>query len=121
MDSNEKRYLLGKCIHLKLFLWVFAADNFPKLTREGFIIVSASSSQHAGSHWMVLLFHENKVYLADPLGELPDTKLPIIGTNYYCRLIKFYNEVTQILKLKLIQNQYSWTFLHLYCACDVWL
>ena len=51
---------------------------------------------------MVILFHENKVYLADALG------IPI--QNYqllYCRLLKFYNEVTQILKLKPIQNQNS--------------
>ena len=60
MDS-EIRYLLGKCIHLKYcFYGVFAADNFPKLTRESFIIVNASPAQYEGSHWMVILFHENK-------------------------------------------------------------
>ena len=95
MDSDEIRYLLGKCIHLKHYFYgVFAADNFPKLTRERFIIVNASPSQHADSHWMVLLFHKNKVYLADPLG------IPI--QNYqllYCRLLIFYNEVTQIFKM----------------------
>ena len=103
MVSDEIRYLLGKCIHLKHYFYgVFAADNFPKLTRERFIIVNASPSQHAGSHWMVLLFHINKVYLADLLG--------ILIQNYhllYCRLLKFYNEVTQILKLKPVQNQNS--------------
>ena len=30
MDSDEIRYMLGKCIHLKYFFYgVFAADNFP--------------------------------------------------------------------------------------------
>ena len=78
MDSDEIRYFLGKCIHLKHYFYgVFAADNFPKLTREGFIIVNDSPSQHAGSHWMVLLLHKNKVYLADPLAN-PDTKLSVI-------------------------------------------
>ena len=103
MDSDEIRYLLGKCIHLKHYFYgVFAADNFPKLTREGFIIVNASPSQHGGSHWMVLLFHKNKVYLADPLG-IRIQKYQLL----YCRLLKFYNEVTQILKLKPVQNQNS--------------
>ena len=49
---------------------------------------------------MIILFHENKVYLADPLG--------ISIQNYqilYSRLIKFYNEITQVLKLKPVQNQ----------------
>ena len=68
---------------------------------------------------MVILFHENKVYLADPLA------IPI--RNYqmlFSRLVQFYNEVTQVLKIKSVQNQNSknlWTFLHLNCACDVWL
>ena len=51
---------------------------------------------------MVILFHENKVYMADPLG------IPI--QNYqtlYSRLKQFYNEVTQVLKLKPFQNQNS--------------
>ena len=61
MDSGEIRYLLGKCTHLKYYSYgVFAADNFPKLTREGFIIVNASPAQYEGSHWMVILFHKKK-------------------------------------------------------------
>ena len=103
MDSDEIRYLLGKCIHLKYcFYGVFAADNFPKLTRKGFIIVNASPAQYEGSHWMVILFHENKVYLADPLG-IPIQNYQIL----YSRLVQFYNEVTQVLKLKPVQNQNS--------------
>ena len=97
MNSDEIRCLLGKCIQLKYSSYgVFAADNFPKLTGEGFIIVNGLS------HWMVILFHENKAYLADPLG------IPIQNHQlFYCRLVKIYNEVTQILKLKPIQNQNS--------------
>ena len=76
MESDEIRYWLGKCIHLKYYFFgFFAAENFPKLTRKGLIIVNASPSQHSkdskefqGKHWMVLLCHENKVYLADSLG-----------------------------------------------------
>ena len=82
-----------------------------KITREGFIIVNASPSQHAGSHWTILLFHENKVYLADPLG------IPI--QNYhllYCRLVKFNNEETQILKHKRIQNQ-KFELCDFFCIC----
>ena len=94
MDSEEIRYLLCKCIHLKYYFYgVFAADNFPKLTREGFIIVNDSPAQYEGSHRIVILFHENKVYLADPLG------IPVQNYQFlYCRLVKIYNEVTQILK-----------------------
>ena len=87
MDSDEIRYLLGKCIHLKYrFYRVFAAENFPKLTREGFIIVFASPAHYEGSHWMVILFHENKIYLAEPIG--------ILIQNYQIvcsRLVQFYN------------------------------
>ena len=101
MDSDEIRYLLGKCIHLKYyFCRIFAADNFPKLTRKWFVVVNASPAQYKGSHWMVILFHEYKVYLADPLG-LPLQNYQIL----YSRLLQFYNEVTQVLKLKPVQNQ----------------
>ena len=103
MDSDEIRCLLGKCIHLKYCLYgVFAAENFPKLTREGFIIVNASPAQYEGSHLMVNLFYENKVYIADPLG-IPIQNYQI----FYSRLTKIYNEVTRVLKLKPVQNQNS--------------
>ena len=85
-----------------LFLSSIAAGNFPKLAREGFIIFSASPAQYEGSHWMVILFHENKVYLAEPLG-IPIQNYQIL----YSRLVQFYNEVTQVLKLKPVQNQNS--------------
>ena len=62
MDSDEIRYLMGKYNHLKYYFnGVFAADNFPKLARKGFIVVNASPAQYKGSHWMVNLFHGNKV------------------------------------------------------------
>ena len=103
MDSDEIRYLLGKSIHLKYYFYgVFAADNFPKLTRKSFVVVNASPAQYEGSHWMVILFHENKVYLADPLG-LPIQNYQIL----YSRLVQFYNEITQVLKFKSVQNQNS--------------
>ena len=54
------------------------------------------------SHWMVLLFHKNKVYLADPLG-IPIQTYEIL----YCRLAQFYNELPQVLKFKPLQNQNS--------------
>ena len=103
MDSDEIRYLLGKCIHLKYYFYgVFAAISFPKLTRGGLIIGNASPAQYEGRHWMVISFHENKVYLAEPLG--------ITIQNYqimYSRLVQFYNEVTQVLKPEPVQNQNS--------------
>ena len=51
--------------------------------------------------WL-FFFHENKVYLADSLG-LPIQNYQIL----YSRLVQFYNEVTQVLNLKLVQNQNS--------------
>ena len=101
MDSDEIPYLLGKCIHLKYYFYGdFAADIFSKLTREGLIIVKALPAQYEGNHWMVILFHENKVYSADALG-IPIQNYQIM----FSRLVKFYNEVTRVLKLKPVQNQ----------------
>ena len=51
--------------------------------------------------WL-FLFHENKVYMADPLG-FPIQNYQIL----YSRLIQFSNEVTQVFKLKPVQNQNS--------------
>ena len=102
MDSDEIRYLSENCIHLKRFLWSFLADNFPKLTRERFIIVKTSSLRYGGSHLRVLLFQKSKAYLADLLV-IPIKNYQIL----YCRLEQIYNEVHQILKLKPIQNQNS--------------
>ena len=47
-------------------------------------------------------FTKTKVYMADPLG-IPIQNYQIL----YSRLIQFYNEVTQVLKLKPVQNQNS--------------
>ena len=48
-NSDEMCYLRGKCIHLKCyFCGIFAADNFPKLTRKGFIVDNASPAQYEG-------------------------------------------------------------------------
>ena len=70
------RYLLEKCIHLKYYFYGgFAADHFPKLTREGLIIVNASPSQPAGSHWMFLV--SRKQILFGRSAWNPDTELPI--------------------------------------------
>ena len=103
MNSDEIRSLLGKCIHLKYcFYRVFAVENFPQLTREGVIVVNASPAQYERSHWMVILFHENKVSMADSLG-IPIQNYQI----FYSRLIQFYKELTQALKLKPVQNQNS--------------
>ena len=51
---------------------------------------------------MVLLIHQNNVYLADPL-EIPKQNYQRL----YSRLVRFYNEFTQVLKLRPVQNQNS--------------
>ena len=55
MDSFEILNFVQKCCHLKhKFLGVFAADNFPGLKPESFIIVNASESSEPGTHWLLL-------------------------------------------------------------------
>ena len=54
---------------------------------------------------MVLLFHESNVYLADPLGIPKQNYQRLYSLN--SRLVQFYNEFTQVLKLKPVQNQNS--------------
>ena len=105
MNSDEIRYLMGKCIHLKYYFYgIFATDNFPKLTRKRFFVVNASPAQYEGSHWMVILFHKIKIYLADPLG-IPIQNYQI----FYSRLVRFYNKVTQATNLNQfkIKTQHS--------------
>ena len=51
---------------------------------------------------MLILFHENKFYLADPLG----ISIQNYQTLSSC-LVQFYNEVTQLLKFEPVQNQNS--------------
>ena len=80
----------------------FLQRTISKLTREGFLLVNASPAQYEVNPCMIILFYENKVYLADPLG-IPMQNYRLL----YCRLVKIYNEVTQILKLKPIENENS--------------
>ena len=87
MDRDEISNLLGKCIHLNYCFdgFFFAADTFPKLTGEGFIIVNASPSQHAGSHWTALLFHDKKF----------SWQIRLESRHFLCSsLVKFFNELT---------------------------
>ena len=61
MDIDEIHFLTGKYFHLKHYFYgVFAADNFPKLTRKGFVAVNASPAQYEGSRWMVIFFSKTK-------------------------------------------------------------
>ena len=95
--------LIERCKHLKFrFTGVFAADNFPKLVDETFMIVNASEAVITGSHWLLLCKKQQEIYFADPLG------LPIQSyIVFYKRLTRFYNEVIQLFKLKPIQNSNS--------------
>ena len=77
MDCDEIRYLMAKCIHLKYYFYgVFATDNFPKLTREGYhsqcFTVATRRKSLDGS------FVSRKQSLFGRSAWYPDTKLPII-------------------------------------------
>ena len=69
MNSFEIFTFVQKCNHLMhKFTGVFAADNFPKLKPEIFIIVKASESSESGTLWLLLCRRRNKGRFADPLG-----------------------------------------------------
>ena len=91
MDSNEFVSMINKYPHLKFkFRGVFAAD-FPILKSNCFIIVNASDSSKPGSHWILLYYHDDNMYLADPLG--------LSVTNYraiYEGLMKYYQHVQEL-------------------------
>ena len=92
MDSNEIVSRINKCPHLKFkFRGLFAADLFPILKSNCFIIVNASDSSKPGSHWIFLYYLDNKMYIADPLG--------ISVTNYraiYERLTRYYQQMQEL-------------------------
>ena len=56
MNEDEVNNLIQRCKLLKpKFLEVFAANNFPKILQpNSFIIVSASTSDNAGTHWLLM-------------------------------------------------------------------
>ena len=92
MDSNVIVSMINKCPHLKFkFRGVFAADLFPILKSNCFIIVKASDSSKPGSHWILLYYHDNIMYFADTMG--------FSVTNYraiYERLMKYYQHVQEL-------------------------
>ena len=71
MNEDEVNDLIQRCKILKhRFLGVFAANNFPKiLQRNSFIIVNASTSDNAGTHWLLLCVKNKNLIFADPLGQ----------------------------------------------------
>ena len=110
MDSDEIVSMINKCPHLKFkFRGVFAADLFPILKSNCFIIVNASESSMPGSHWILLCYHDNNMYFAKPLG--------LSVTNYttiYVRLMRYYQNV-QELNAKFPLQQRNSELCGLYC------
>ena len=100
MDSFEIITFVQKCHHLKhKFTGVFAADNFPKLKPESFIIVNASESSESGTHWLLLGRRRNNVHFADPLG------YPL--ENYqedFKRVCRMYSKINEVFKSQPIQH-----------------
>ena len=53
--------------------------------------MNASESSMPGSHWILLCYHDNNMYFADPMG--------LSVTNYtaiYVRLMKYYRNVQEL-------------------------
>ena len=90
MNEDEVNDLIQRCKLLKhKFLGVFAANNFPKILQpNSFIVVNASTSDNAGTHWLLLCGKNKNLIFADPLGQ------PIVFyKNVYRRLVSTQGDV----------------------------
>ena len=69
MNEDEVNDLIQRCKLLKhKFLGVFAANIFPKLLQSNsLIIVNASTSDNAGTHWLLLCVKNKNLIFAGPL------------------------------------------------------
>ena len=104
-DSNEIVSLITKCHHLKFkFRGVYAADLFPFLKSNCFIIENAPEFSKPESHWILLFYHDNNMYFADPMG--------LSVKNYranYARLMKYYQHVKNSTQF-FLYNKGTWNF-----------
>ena len=106
MNEDEVNDLIQRCKLLKhKFLGVFAANKFPKILQpNSFIIVNASTSDNAGTHWLLLCVKNKNLIFADPLGQ------PIVFyKNVYRRLVSTQGDVQlcQVLENQPIQSRDS--------------
>ena len=102
MNEVEVNDLIQRCKLLRhKFLGVFAANNFPKILQPiSFIIVNASTSDNAGTHWLLLCVKNKNLIFADPLGQ------PfLLYKNVYRRLVSTQGDVQlcQVLENQPIQ------------------
>ena len=68
MYEDEVKDLIKLLKHK--FIGVFAANNFPKiLQRNSVIIVNASTSDNAGTHWLLLFVKNKNLIFTDPVGQ----------------------------------------------------
>ena len=115
MKKDEVKDLIQRCKLLKhKFMGVFAANNFPKILQpNSFIIVNASTSDNAGTHWLLLWVKNKKLTFADPLGQ------PILFyKDVYRRLVSTQGDVQlcQVLENQPIQSRDS-KLCGLFCIC----
>ena len=71
MNEDEVSDLIQRCKLLKhKFLGVFEANNFLIILQpNSFIIVNASTSDKAGTHWLLLCVKNKNLIFANPLGQ----------------------------------------------------
>lgn len=97
MDELQLVELINKCKHLKYkFAGVYAADNFPAVQHNSFVIVNASPGYTIGSHWTVVAKCNNDVIFADPLGLQLENYVHI-----YKRMLQFYLKVINFTYVRL--------------------
>ena len=106
MNEDEVNDSIQRCKLLKhKFLGVFAANNFPKILQpNSFIIVNASTSDNAGTYWLLFCVKNKKLIFADPLGQ------PILFyKDVYRRLVSTQRDVQlcQVLENQPIQSRDS--------------
>ena len=90
MNEDELNDLIQRCKLLKhKFLGAFAANCFPKILQpNSFLLVNASTSNNAGTHWLLLCVKNNNLIFADPQGQ------PILFyKNVYRRLVSTQGDV----------------------------
>ena len=106
MNEDEVNDLIQRCKLLKhKFLGVFAANNFPKILQpNSLIIVNASTSDNAGTHWLLLCVKNKNLIFADPLGHSI-----LFYKDVYRRLVSTQGDVQlcQVLENQPIQSQDS--------------
>ena len=120
MNENEVNELIQRCKLLKhKFLGVFAENNFTKtLQLNTFIVFNASTSDNAGTHWLLLCIKNKNLIFADPLGQ------PILFYKDVYRRVVFTQgdvQLCRVLENQPIQSRGSQLYVCFFCILFVFI